>query len=73
MDILERTPATHASIQATQTDFPSDLDIDVQSPDGVMVELQLHKSAMTDDVPLLVMRNSGIARIPLPSTNVSFI
>ena len=66
MDILEHTPASHV-----MTDFPSDLDIDVQSPDGVVAELQLHKSAMTDDVPLLVMRNGGIAHIPLPRTDVS--
>ena len=69
--IQERTPSSHANIQAPLTDFPSDLDIDVQTPDGVVVELQLHKSAITDDVPLLVMRNGGIVRIPLPSTDVS--
>ena len=73
MDILEHTPSDHADLEVPLTDFPSDLDIDVQTPDGAMVELQLHKSAMTDNVPLLIMRNSGIARIPLPSTEVSFI
>ena len=52
-------------------DFPSDLDIDVQTPDGVMVELQLHKSAMTDDVPLLIIRKGEILQIPLQSTDVS--
>ena len=70
--IQERTPSSHANIQAPLTDFPSDLDIDVQSPDGVMVELQLHKSEMTDDVPVLVMHNGGIVRIPIPSTDVSY-
>ena len=72
VDILEHTPASHANIQDPLTDFPSDLDIDVQSPDRVMVALQLHKSAMTDDVPLLVMRNGAIMRIPIPSTDVSY-
>ena len=65
---LEFSTAAAADVS---DDFPSNLDIDVQTPDGVVVELQLHKSAITDDVPLLVMRNGGIVRIPLPSTDVS--
>ena len=71
VDILEHTPSSHADLEVPLTDFPSDLDIDVQTPDGAMVELQLHKSAMTDDVPLLVMRNGAIVRIPLPRSEVS--
>ena len=71
VDILEHTPASNANTQNLLTDFPSDLDIDVQAPDGVMAELQLHKSAMTDDVPLLVMHNGRIAQIPIPRTDVS--
>ena len=63
-----QSPADAADVS---DDFPSDLDIDVQTPDGVVVELQLHKSAMTDDVPVLLMRNGKILRIPLPSTDVS--
>ena len=71
VDIVEHSPTIQTNTQALMTDFPSDLDIDVQSPDGVMAELQLHKSAMTDDVPLLIMRNTKILQIPLPSTEVS--
>ena len=71
----EHKPASYAKLPSrtadVSDDFPSDLDIDVQTPDGVVVELQLHKSAMTDDVPLLIMRNTKILQIPLPSTEVS--
>ena len=69
--IRDHSPASHANVQAPQTDFPSDLDVDLQTPDGAVVELQLHKSTITDDVPLLLNRNGEIFRIPLPITDVS--
>ena len=65
---LEFSTAAAADVSE---DFPSNLDIDVQTPDGVVVELQLHKSAMTDDVPLLIIRKGEILQIPLQSTDVS--
>ena len=62
-----QSPADAADVS---DDFPSDLDIDVQTPDGAVVQLELHKSEMSDDVPLLLMRDGEVKRYSLPPSQV---
>ena len=50
--------------------FPADLDIDVETEDG-LVELNLHKTSMSDAAPVLLQRGGNVIKVPFQRSEVS--
>ena len=68
--IREHSSPHFANLQAPLEGFPVNLDIDVETDDG-LVELNLHKTPMSYTAPVLLQRGGNVIKVPFQRSEVS--
>ena len=68
--IREHPSTNFANLQAPSEGFPVNLDIDVETDDG-LVELNLHKTPMSYTAPVLLQRGGNAIKFPFQRSEVS--
>ena len=69
VQIREHSPANFSELTDPSEGFPTDLDIDVET-ESELVELNLHKTSMSDAAPVLLQRGGTVIKVPFQRSEV---